>query len=107
MHDDGVLDVAVGEHDLLDLVLATDFCELRFIEDRNAAGIMGPCKLGWIPTSGNPGDLCCGEGNDIAALLVAVDHVEVMKVPTGRAHDNDNPTLAACCHDERSLDPSP
>ncbi len=98
MHDEGVLDVAVGEHHLVDVPLAADVGEIRFIENGNSVGVASAGERGRIAPTGDARDLGGGEGHDLAGGVVAKDDVEVVEVAAGRAHDEHASRLACICH---------
>ena len=95
MHDVLVRHVAVGEHHLVDRLGAADALELAFVGDRDAGGIERPGERGGIAPAGNARNLRRREGDDIRPRVVAIDHVEIVKVAAGRAHDDDAPAGAA------------
>ena len=98
MHDEGVLDVAVGEHHLVDVPLAADAGELRLIENGNSVGVACARERGGIAPSGDAGDLGGGEGHHLAGRVVAEGDVEVVEVAASRAHDEHASGLACVRH---------
>ena len=89
MHDVGVRDVAVGEHDRVDALAAADRFELGLVLDRDAVRIARAGQAGGIAAAGDARDLRRREGDDLAGGIVAIDDVEVVEVAAGRAQDDD------------------
>ena len=89
VHDVLVRDVAVGEHDLIHGLGAAQRFQLRLLHDGNAARIERTRKRRRINPAGDARDLRGGERHDFSCGIVAVDHVEVVKIAAGGAHDDD------------------
>lgn len=89
MHHEGVLDVTVGEHDLVNFVMPADAAKIRLIEDWNAVGIELTRKRRWIPAAGNAGDLRCRECHDPVCRVIPIDDIEIVEIAAGRPHDDD------------------
>jgi hypothetical protein len=89
MHDLFVPDVAVGEDDLIDLVRPAQAFELGLLEDRDSAGIIATGERGRIAPAGNAGNLRRREGDHLACRVVAIDDIEIMKIPSRSPDDDD------------------
>ena len=89
MHHFGMGEVAVGEYDLFEFLLADQGFEFGLGQDRNAPGIKRTCQRGRIAPSGDAGNLRRGEGHDLERRIVAVDDIEIVEIAPGRAHDRD------------------
>jgi len=91
VHDVLVGEVAVGQHDLVDLVVADDRRQLLLRQDRDAVGVVAAGQRGWVGAAGDPGDLGGGEGDHPGLRVVAEDGVEVVEVAPAGAHDHHGP----------------
>jgi hypothetical protein len=79
--------VAVGEHDLVDLLFAADLFQPAILQDWDALRIGRAGQGRWIAAAGDARNLCRGKGDDLISRIVAQDHVEVVEVPASRSHD--------------------
>ena len=84
------------EHDLVHLLFANQFLQPALRINRDAIWIVDAGKLGGIGPALDVGDLRGREGDDVVQVVVAVDDVEVMKVPAGRPHDDRLDTVHTC-----------
>ena len=89
VHDFGMGEIAVGEHDLFHLARADQRLEFRLGHDRNALGIERAGERGRIAASGDAGNLGRGKRHDLERRIVAIDDVEVVEIAAGRADDHD------------------
>jgi hypothetical protein len=89
VHDRGVVHIAVGEDDLVDLPLAADAAELCLIVDGDAVRIARTCQGRRITPAGDAGDLRGREGHDVVCWVVAEGDVEIVEVAAGGSHDED------------------
>ena len=102
VHDVLVRHVGVGEDDLVDGVLADRALELGFGEDRDAVRVGGPGELRRVHTAVDVRDLRRGEGNDLDVGAAAVDDVEVVKVASRCARDENSGLRHEAEHRNRS-----
>jgi hypothetical protein len=91
VHDMGVLDIAVGEHHLVDPVLPADAGEIVLRQDRNAVRVAAAGERGRIGPAGDARDLGGGERHHLEGRIVAKRDIEVMEVAPGGTHDDDSP----------------
>ena len=89
VHHVFVLDVGVGEPDLVDVVSLDELPQLGFRPDRHPVGVELAGELGRVDAFVDVGDLCRSEGDHLIAGVVAKERVEVVEVPPGGAHDDD------------------
>jgi hypothetical protein len=84
VHDLGVGDVAVSEHDVVDALAAADGLQLALRQNRYAFGIAlaGECRR--VAPALDARNLCSGEGDDAGPAIAAEDDVEVVEVATRR-----------------------
>ncbi len=87
MHQRGIGDIAIGEDDNIDPVLANDFFHLVFIEDGNAVGIKIAGQLHRITTPGDVRNLVSGEGYDEEFRIVSENYIEVVEVSSSSSQD--------------------
>lgn len=79
--------IGVGEHNFLDMVLPYKAYELGFVMDGDPVRIARPGELSRVAAVAYERDLSGGEGYDFDSLVLAVDHVEVVEIASGGAHD--------------------
>ncbi len=89
VHDIGVRHIGVREPHFVDIMFADDLLEIGFGEDRDAFGIERTRDLRRIDPVLDVGDLRRRESDDVILLVVPVETVEIVKIATGRAHDDD------------------
>ncbi len=89
VHDVGVGDVGVGEHHLVDVVVADDVGELGLRPDRDPVRVERPRQRRRVRPVVDPGDLGGRERDHPRRRVVAVDDVEVVEVTTSGSHDHD------------------
>ena len=82
-------DITIGKHDLIDMFFLTQIFQSIFINNGDAVGIVLAGKRRRIAAAGNLRDLGGSEGDDTAVRVVAVDHVEIMKIAPGCTHNYD------------------
>src|SRR5574343_865729 len=93
MHDLDVRQVAVGEDDLFDLMGVAKGLKLAFVRDGDAVRVAGAGELRRVGAPGDACDLSRGESDDLDGRIVAIDCVEIVKVASGGAHDEDAGTV--------------
>jgi hypothetical protein len=81
--------VGVGEHDLVDVVLAHQLLELGLRVDGDPGGIEMSCELRRIAAAVDVRDLRRRERDDFVLLTAAVDEVEVVEVAARGADDHE------------------
>ena len=103
VHHVCVRDVAVGEDDLVDRTRPAQRLELRLVHDGNSVGIEPARQRRRIAPAGNARDLRRREGDDLGGGIVAINDIEIVEVPAGRADDDDASTrrLPDCRGDGR------
>ena len=89
VHDVGVGEVAVGEMDVVDLVVGDELVELGLGLDRDALGIELAGQDRGILAALDVRDLRRREGDDPVVGVVTEVGVEVVEVAPGGAHDDD------------------
>ncbi len=89
VHDDRVRDVAVGEHHPVHSLAETDRLQVGLVEDRDAVRVVRSGQRSRIPSVAQPGNLGLGERDHAHLGVLAIDHVEVVEVAPGGAHDQD------------------
>jgi hypothetical protein len=89
VHDRLVLQVGVGEDDLVDAVLADEVGQLLLGADRDAVRVQRPGQGRRVDPVGDAGDLGCREGDHLRVGVVTEYHVEVVEVATAGSHDDD------------------
>ena len=89
MHHVLVGDIAIGKHDLVHGLGAAQRFQLRFLDDGNAARIERTGKRSRINSAGDARDLRRSERHNFSCGVVAVDHIEIMKIAAGGADDDD------------------
>jgi len=82
-------DVGIGEDDEVYLVLDDQLLEVVFGEDWDAVGILRSGELRRVLPARDVGDLSSGESDHLVRGVVAVQDVEVVKVPPGGTENND------------------
>jgi hypothetical protein len=87
VHDDCLLDVAVGEHDLVDAAFAANVRQVCFIENRYPVWVALSRQSDWIVPSGNARYLGRSERDYLAGGVVAKDGVEIVEIAASRTHD--------------------
>jgi len=94
MVDHGLVrDIAVGENDEVDVLVAAEPLEITFGDDRDRIVVQRARGLGGIEAIGDARDLCGREGHDLHVRIVSVDDVEVMEVAPCGAHDDHSPAV--------------
>ena len=96
MHHVLVRHVGVREDDVVDLQLADQLRQLRFVMDPDAVRIPAACQGGRVDPVADERDLRSGEGHHLGVGVMPIHRVEVVEVTAGRSHD----------HDPSHLDPS-
>ncbi len=81
-------DVAVGEQDLVNVLVTKQPRQVGLRDDRDAVGIAGAGEFGREPAAVDAGNLRGGEGDDLDGRIVAQRDEEVVEVAPGRAHDD-------------------
>jgi hypothetical protein len=81
--------VAVSEDYLVDRLTAAESLELRLHDDRNTLRIEPTGERRRITSVRDPGNLSRGESDDLNRRIVAIDDIEVVKVPSRGADDHD------------------
>jgi hypothetical protein len=99
--DLGMADVAVGEHHLVDTLFPAKALQRRFVDDWDAFGIVLARQRSRVAAPRDIRNLVSGEGNHLAVGIVAVDHVEIVKVAASRAHDDDSSRFLFAWHGRR------
>ena len=89
MHHMLMGDVAISEHHFIDGMSAAQSLELRLFADRNASRVKPPGQRRWVAATIDIGNLSCREGDDFNRRIVAVDHIEIVEVPSGGSHNDD------------------
>ena len=89
VHHVFVQNVTVREHDVIDLMLADELHQLLFRLDGDSLGIKMSGQLGRIASVIDVRNLGGGEGDDLVCGIVAIQDVEVVKIPPGGTHDED------------------
>ena len=90
VHDVFVGHVAIGEDDAIDALLANQARQVALGVDGDAIGVERARQAGGVAPVGNTGDLGGGEGDHLVGGVGAENHVEIVEVATGRAHDEDS-----------------
>ena len=90
MHHVLVGHVRVGEHNLLDVVLADEIFELGLRANRNAVRIELTGQQRGVDAPCDVRDLRRREGEHVVLLAAAVDDVEIVEVPPGRTRDDNS-----------------
>jgi hypothetical protein len=93
VHDVLVTDVAVGEDNLVDAQPPDEVLPLVLGVDGDAGGVQAARELGRIAATGNVGDLCGSEGDNLVLRVISVDQVEVVEVAASRAENQDSPAI--------------
>ena len=101
VHQGWIRNVAVGKHHDIHVLVADDLFHRVFFHDRNARRIRCASQLRWVMSSGNVGDLRCGEGDYLKFRVIAKYDVKVMKISSSSSKD-ENPFHF---YGEASLDP--
>jgi len=89
VHHGQVADVAVGKDDLVDLQLADQPVQVGLGVDRDTLRIQLACQLGRVEPALDVGNLGGGECDHLIAVVSPKEHVEVVEISPGRAHDQD------------------
>ena len=100
MHHVAVIDVGVGENDLIDFEPRDELREVLLGEDRDTLGVERARQGGGEPAGLDPGDLRRGERPHDDGGVVAEPDEEVEEVPPRGSHDQHVPRLA---HGSREL----
>ena len=87
-HHVGIGDVAVGENNLVDVVLLDQLGDAGLLEDGDSLGIEPAGQGGRILAARDVGDLRGSEGDDLVVGVVAEVGVEVVEIPSRRARDD-------------------
>jgi hypothetical protein len=82
-----VVQIAVAQDHLIDLVLGDEVGHVVFLEDRQAVGIMGPGQFSRVAPPVDLGDLRGGEADDFVVLIVLEEQIEIVEVAPGSAED--------------------
>ena len=98
LYDLFMRDVAIGEYDVIDLQAGNQRRQLRFRKNVYAIGIERACQGGWISPFGNSRDLRSSKRDHLVCRIMSVHDVEVVKVATGRAHDQNPAPFAGFPH---------
>ncbi len=90
MHDRFVRDIAVGKNDLIDGKLPDQVNEFIFGKNRDTIGVEWARQRGRIRASFDIWDLRRGKGDNLAGRVIAKDKIEIMEIPSRRAHDENS-----------------
>jgi hypothetical protein len=90
MHDRLVRDIAVGKNDLVDGKLLDQVNEFIFGKNRDAIGIKWARQRGGIGASFDIWDLRRSKGDNLAGRVIAKDKIEIVEIPSCRAHDENS-----------------
>ena len=82
-HDRLIRNVAIGEHDVIHLVLGNQRAKLLLRNNGNPLGVARSGEATWVAPPGNIRNLCGGKGNDFAAGVVSITTLKVVKIASG------------------------
>jgi hypothetical protein len=93
MHNFHMGEVTVSEDHLLNSLASDNVGKVFFWKDRNPFGIQWPGELRGKEPIFDPGNLSGCEGHHLRCGIVAVRHLEIMKIPSRRSHDDNSGSL--------------
>jgi len=92
-------DVAIREDDLRDGALPDERLQVRLRDDRNALRIEAAAQPGGVAAARDAGNLGGRERDDLRRRVVAVDRVEIVKIASRGAQDDDAGAMSGIEHE--------